>query len=171
MCNVALLAEGVDRNFCPSSRRWPCCLVALLAEGVDRNFALGGDLLRGVGVALLAEGVDRNPPPARKRPPTMWSPSSRRAWIEMTWPNGTRSRSAASPSSRRAWIEISCGLSPALAGGVALLAEGVDRNFFAGAELLEHLRSPSSRRAWIEIAIQAAGCKRAGGRPPRGGRG
>ena len=78
---VALLAEGVDRNqvgvdFCllvdgsPSSQRaWieinlsmrmsVSGLVALLAEGVDRNCMAS---VRGVGsrVALLAEGVDRN---------------------------------------------------------------------------------------------------------------
>ena len=80
---VALLAEGVDRNFAacqimawavtsPSSRRaWIEIIsavdyrqggsVALLAEGVDRN-------IRGIRenmpelVALLAEGVDRNNP-------------------------------------------------------------------------------------------------------------
>ena len=34
-------------------------LVALLAEGVDRNF-IGGGLVDGQAVALLAEGVDRN---------------------------------------------------------------------------------------------------------------
>ena len=35
---------------------------------------------------------------------------------------------------------------------VALLTEGVDRNFVAGRELPFQLESPSSRRAWIEIA-------------------
>ena len=78
---VALLAEGVDRNLV----RWyvlPILHVALLAEGVDRNSsrsfttafgrlspssrrawieirqaAHGG---RAAAVALLAEGVDRN---------------------------------------------------------------------------------------------------------------
>ena len=79
---VALLAEGVDRNFLgtvprpdalksPSSRRaWieiqfinehlTAEVVALLAEGVDRNdvFALFVREVR--KVALLAEGVDRN---------------------------------------------------------------------------------------------------------------
>ena len=35
---VALLAEGVDRNRCPVVRGLFCC-VALLAEGVDRNFS------------------------------------------------------------------------------------------------------------------------------------
>ena len=79
--DVALLAEGVDRNMVkapvvlvelpsPSSRRaWieiPCAAaacayaaVALLAEGVDRNFtATKTPMTR--RVALLAEGVDRN---------------------------------------------------------------------------------------------------------------
>ena len=55
---VALLAEGVDRNFllqACSVRRF----VALLAEGVDRN----AHRIRrwdSITVALLAEGVDRN---------------------------------------------------------------------------------------------------------------
>ena len=58
--------------------------VALLAEGVDRNLKAGGQLFHNF-VALLAEGVDRN-----IRPPWLtWSvtasPSSRRAWIEMSW--------------------------------------------------------------------------------------
>ena len=34
---------------------------------------------------------------------------------------------------------------------VALLAEGVDRNFADGLVLPNNVRSPSSRRAWIEI--------------------
>ena len=81
---VALLAEGVDRNYelkdyispegkSPSSRRawiemWTGPYdddhhpVALLAEGVDRN----AESFQGDGmdwyVALLAEGVDRNRP-------------------------------------------------------------------------------------------------------------
>ena len=80
---VALLAEGVDRNYnmlndtltvyaSPSSRRaWieisvyvgkPSYIdVALLAEGVDRNIALGI-----VKIVLIL------------------SPSSRRAWIEIS---------------------------------------------------------------------------------------
>ena len=78
---VALLAEGVDRNTIatsktgcvqasPSSRRaWieitvfsPLRIfshVALLAEGVDRNFA-DPAIRAAYLVALLAEGVDRN---------------------------------------------------------------------------------------------------------------
>ena len=79
---VALLAEGVDRNFIGE----PCLLVeqvALLAEGVDRN--IGGNHIgaREIKVALLAEGVDRN-----------WQV------------DGTTGRLERSPSSRRAWIEI-----------------------------------------------------------------
>ena len=55
---VALLAEGVDRNNLPQP---PCCctMVALLAEGVDRNLRHGLKM-QGAYVALLAEGVDRN---------------------------------------------------------------------------------------------------------------
>ena len=78
---VALLAEGVDRNYAgmmenhgtgrsPSSRRawieiahaaalWPMVAVALLAEGVDRNTTPSGKSVD-AKVALLAEGVDRN---------------------------------------------------------------------------------------------------------------
>ena len=57
---VALLAEGVDRN---RKRKWSKTggwMVALLAEGVDRNGLCGGDVNSG-----------------------LWSPSSRRAWIEI----------------------------------------------------------------------------------------
>ena len=80
------------------------------------------------GVALLAEGVDRNS--------AMCSPKSvfRR-----------------SPSSRRAWIEITCGRSSATSARVALLAEGVDRNKKCSLYCSGRAASPSSRRAWIEI--------------------
>ena len=100
---VALLAEGVDRN----NHSIIGCrqkIVALLAEGVDRNI-LRWQRQEPREVALLAEGVDRN---CRVRlcPMCQWrSPSSRRAWIEMT----TASRCDKlypSPSSRRAWIEM-----------------------------------------------------------------
>ena len=58
---VALLAEGVDRNcyFCVAETTF--FLVALLAEGVDRNV-----------VSSLSFAFCR------------WSPSSRRAWIEIS---------------------------------------------------------------------------------------
>ena len=123
---VALLAEGVDRNFfdrmksalqkqSPSLRRaWieisSCSSslmisgVALLAEGVDRNTP--DDALEcPIDVALLAEGVDRNIKSIEDEQTLLWSPSLRRAWIEIS----------ASPCTTAAFR-------------VALLAEGVDRN-------------------------------------------
>ena len=58
-------------------------MVALLAEGVDRNWC---DPMREIVdyVALLAEGVDRNVRCCWSRKPVTQSPSSRRAWIEIT---------------------------------------------------------------------------------------
>ena len=56
--SVALLAEGVDRNWLAKLSRMKL-LVALLAEGVDRNYPLCS-LGCFLPVALLAEGVDRN---------------------------------------------------------------------------------------------------------------
>ena len=79
-------------------------LVALLAEGVDRNIDLVAEP-RGWRVALLAEGVDRN-----------------------TLRTGSKSKSTRSPSSQRAWIEMTLAITSASLSGVALLAEGVDRN-------------------------------------------
>ena len=79
-------------------------------------------------VALLAEGVDRNP-------------------LAIT----TNTAPAMSPSSRRAWIEITCPGRERPAPGVALLAEGVDRNDYDARDAAGYNASPSSRRAWIEI--------------------
>ena len=137
---VALLAEGVDRNWpssmasggtvgSPSSRRaWieihrrHCGThfrgVALLAEGVDRNRLL----LRcnkPQWVALLAEGVDRN--------------------VGIT---PARMAVSASPSSRRAWIEITSRRSLSTACSVALLAEGVDRNLCVAQDVSGPLGRP-----------------------------
>ena len=101
--------------------------VALLAEGVDRNPVSRG----GTGaqtVALLAEGVDRNS--------TAWA----------AFQDGKRS-----PSSRRAWIEISNHSASRMIHTVALLAEGVDRNSMWHLLVVLIELSPSSRRAWIEI--------------------
>ena len=56
---VALLAEGVDRNFFVPNRLLWEHWVALLAEGVDRN-RLHYICTMEDEVALLAEGVDRN---------------------------------------------------------------------------------------------------------------
>ena len=57
--------------------------VALLAEGVDRNIEIPDEIENEIYVALLAEGVDRNyfDEDVIYDEPT--SPSSRRAWIEI----------------------------------------------------------------------------------------
>ena len=57
-----------------------------------------------------------------------------------------------SPSSRRAWIEITCSSVQSPLRQVALLAEGVDRNPLALQKDPKIVASPSSRRAWIEIS-------------------
>ena len=102
-CHVALPAEGVDRN-----RVWMLPVtrikVALPAEGVDRNYRLNPVTLLKHKVALPAEGVDRN------------------------WNTKARYRVCKSPSPRRAWIEMSSGTGDAPFVNVALPAEGVDRN-------------------------------------------
>ena len=62
-----------------------------------------------------------------------------------------RSYGVWSPSSRRAWIEIKMEILDVSRWQVALLAEGVDRNAqLHNPYTLQNL-SPSSRRAWIEI--------------------
>ena len=81
-------------------------------------------------VALLAEGVDRNYEVSGKLTQGTWSPSSRRAWIEIPF----------------LWVSFG-------QIAVALLAEGVDRNFPIAEQRESQGRSPSSRRAWIEIAF------------------
>ena len=75
-----------------------------------------------------------------------------------------------SPSSRRAWIEISKKRQDYCPGAVALLAEGVDRN------LLHHPASFAILVALLAEGVdrnhQAAKGRGAGRcRPPRGGRG
>ena len=57
--------------------------VALLAEGVDRNSNWVMDTKIGNNVALLAEGVDRNENEKENIFDGISSPSSRRAWIEI----------------------------------------------------------------------------------------
>ena len=56
--------------------------VALLAEGVDRNWMLEHRIQKRE-VALLAEGVDRNIRWLNACGVVSMSPSSRRAWIEI----------------------------------------------------------------------------------------
>ena len=85
-------------------------------------------------VALLAEGVDRN------------SLCSSSYWSRQV-----------SPSSRRAWIEITLRRMQDRRKEVALLAEGVDRNSIRCLLLSVVSASPSSRRAWIEIEHRRKG--------------
>ena len=68
--------------------------VALLAEGVGRN-GKPVHINSGYRVALLAEGVGRNISNRQYIMPKVGSPSSRRAWVEITindlfgrWPMG-----------------------------------------------------------------------------------
>ena len=76
-------------------------------------------------VALLAEGVDRNRWCKARFTLTETSPSSRRAWIEITKSTVSVEGANGSPSSRRAWIEIGLTLIKLSLFFVALLAEGV----------------------------------------------
>ena len=145
--------------------------VALLAEGVDRNQkkCCRPPCLR--CVALLAEGVDRNLWCRMARAPPLASPSSRRAWIEIKRNAVAPLVYDASPSSRRAWIEMCKSSMPRPRRLVALLAEGVDRNYTVEAEQTGATGSPSSRRAWIEMFCGPSYALRSFCRPPRGGRG
>ena len=146
-------------------------MVALLAEGVDRNFCMPRDW-KEPRVALLAEGVDRNWLDKAYMHYDNGSPSSRRAWIEILYLRCLSRRFKESPSSRRAWIEMAIGSNGNRDTVVALLAEGVDRNAKGVAVMVEVYVSPSSRRAWIEISSGLPRCLRFHPcRPPRGGRG
>ena len=120
--------------------------VALLAEGVGRNLITAVWTIS-AAVALLAEGVGRNLVTLFEILQIIQSPSSRRAWVEIR-PRGGRRGPCPSPSSRRAWVEIFVLLALVLSAVVALLAEGVGRN-------------------WLPITLLAEML----GRPPRGGRG
>ena len=145
--------------------------VALLAEGVDRN-PIRGKLTRIPDVALLAEGVDRNKCLYFTRHSCSRSPSSQRAWIEICTPASNGGTPRSSPSSQRAWIEIL--LRQRLVcfrWTVALLAEGVDRNFTSVTSGPGASASPSSQRAWIEIFPMSSMTSSGTGRPPRRGRG
>ena len=168
-------------------------MVALLAEGVDRNYEVSGKLTQGTWspssrrawieirapstpprrktVALLAEGVDRNVSREYSSHRSSRSPSSRRAWIEILPVIAAARLEQLSPSSRRAWIEIALSGYERPEVQVALLAEGVDRNPARKLRARQHRASPSSRRAWIEIHSARSRIKIVQGRPPRGGRG
>ena len=154
----------------------PEAVVALLAEGVDRNYEVSGKLTQGTWspssrrawieirapstpprrktVALLAEGVDRNVIQASVFSGMPSSPSSRRAWIEIC---------TAARGSRQVLVALlaegvdrnsPCHCRRQTRAVVALLAEGVDRNRDAGDAGPFSGQSPSSRRAWIEISTR-----------------
>ena len=78
--NVALLAEGVDRNYLRLEREGG-------RVGGPPPRGGGGKIKKVVGVhasvALLAEGVDRNSIVGGRFYCEVASPSSRRAWIEI----------------------------------------------------------------------------------------
>ena len=86
-------------------------------------------MVRSYAVALLAEGVDRNLKAGGQLFHDFGSPSSRRAWIEILSRQQMKGKNPSSPSSRRAWIEIKYDPPTEADADVALLAEGVDRNF------------------------------------------
>ena len=80
-------------------------------------------------VALLAEGVDRNILKGQLHHTDIQSPSSRRAWIEISnvvifTPHLIVALLAEGVDRNMVFVLLFCG------GVVALLAEGVDRNWF-----------------------------------------
>ena len=81
-------------------------MVALLAEGVGRNAVGICFSAQTPKVALLAEGVGRNDTVSVWVSVLAWSPSSRRAWVEILVSEGYNAILQGSPSSRRAWVEI-----------------------------------------------------------------
>ena len=97
-------------------------------EGVDRNVISEMRERHRTKVALLMEGVDRNIFFTPSRSSIAQSPSSWRAWIEISRSRPLTRASPRSPSSWRAWIEIQVPHSGLPARQVALLMEGVDRN-------------------------------------------
>ena len=105
------------------------------------------------------------------------SPSSRRAWVEITYVNNISIRRSVAllaegvgrnrqplyhlQGSSVALLAEGVGrnwdLNPSNPGAaVALLAEGVGRNVATGIRRGWGITSPSSRRAWVEIAYPAS---------------
>ena len=162
---------------------------------MGRNQALALEAAANTAVALLAEGVGRNHHKVKRFGGGLVSPSSRRAWVEIS--NGL----TATLQEDFALLAEGVGRNRLAGGGaadhaaVALLAEGVGRNCFQRYFQPRLQKSPSSRRAWVEmptpasrscrastVALLAEGVGRnrlpahlvpwyGGGRPPRGGRG
>ena len=83
------------------------------------------------------------------------SPSSRRAWIEISINSPKKNRRKVALLAEGVDRNFDCS-EAAAQFEVALLAEGVDRNYVSEITPEEITTSPSSRRAWIEIAQSAA---------------
>ena len=95
---------------------------------MDRNFYVKLNHFAYLRFALHPEGVDRNLQAVRETFDLEWSPSTRRAWIEIGICGLCQAAVQKSPSTRRAWIEIVTFFAHAHANRVALHPEGVDRN-------------------------------------------
>ena len=120
--------------------------VALHPEGVDRN-SCAVHLEDVAGVALHPEGVDRNN-------------TSAELFVSVL----------TSPSTRRAWIEISFHITQSGSKTVALHPEGVDRNI--NAILTERNFVVALHPEGVDrnlVACRLSPCRH--GRPPPGGRG
>ena len=101
----------------------------------------------------------------------MWSPSSRRAWIEINPDDLYKLLTVVALLAEGVDRNIQQTFEATPLSGVALLAEGVDRNFCSDLMHRTAYRSPSSRRAWIEICPTTSPPTGTRSRPPRGGRG
>ena len=121
-------------------RRSTAC-VALLAEGVDRNFAQLYTYTSYANVALLAEGVDRNHHRKRITLVHHMSPSSRRAWIEIPTLHPHARPAAVALLAEGVDRNHTVCLWRCFRG-VALLAEGVDRNMIFGGKKHGKMRRP-----------------------------
>ena len=101
--------------------------VALLAEGVDRNgimhylarYLVLSPSSRRAWIEMLHTWIPRRTP---------WSPSSRRAWIEITLPRHRAHFAMVALLAEGVDRNASCKYLSASSAVVALLAEGVDRN-------------------------------------------
>ena len=122
-------------------------------------------------VALLAEGVDRNITLTYDDDHVPTSPSSRRAWIEISMTECHLSSMTVALLAEGVDRNLYDYGKPDILRDVALLAEGVDRNILGRDPECRGKVSPSSRRAWIEILGYSSGLLPSTGRPPRGGRG
>ena len=80
-----------------------------------------------------------------------WSPSSRRAWIEIVNLQRGFRQTEVALLAEGVDRNLSRLINSRVKSKVALLAEGVDRNACEHTLLSKKYESPSSRRAWIEI--------------------